>query len=50
MESYQNPLIMLPGPVAIHPRIYEAMARPIIGGSMKQRRGVSSKATVFEAL
>ena len=27
----KNPLIMLPGPVAIHKRIYEVMNKPIIG-------------------
>ena len=31
MKNNENPLIMLPGPVAIHPRVYEAMNKPIIG-------------------
>ena len=31
MDNDNNALIMLPGPVAIHPRIYSAMSRPIIG-------------------
>jgi len=31
MKNSKNPLIMLPGPVAIHPRIYEVMSKPIIG-------------------
>ncbi|NHI92300.1 MAG: alanine--glyoxylate aminotransferase family protein [Candidatus Lokiarchaeota archaeon] len=31
MEINKNPLLMLPGPVAIHHRVYEIMSKPIIG-------------------
>ncbi|MHA1129258.1 MAG: aminotransferase class V-fold PLP-dependent enzyme, partial [Candidatus Helarchaeota archaeon] len=51
MVDYDTMLLMIPGPVQTHPRIYAAMSRPLIGHRTSEFRAIYNETlTLFKKL